>query len=127
MVITSGFQPEDRGSIPLTRSGIMKLDKMTKENLQMLFSLMVVTTLSFFGSPASDLTAQPETATVAEPIEEIIEGATEAKEVQPTLPQETQRNAPDSAVLPDSFNEGDIENEFSDVQTGIDLLDNPLQ
>ena len=105
----------------------MGLGKMTRENLQMLFGVVVVTTLSLFGSPTSDSMVQPGTATVAQPIEEAIENATEAKEVQSPSPQVVEESAQNNTVLPDSFNEGDIENEFSNVEAGIDLLDNPLQ
>ena len=91
----------------------------------------------YLALPGSGDVVEPETAIVVDVIEEVVNdtpGNGERQEI-PTVSEETPEEsaddsgstATDTPDFLDSFDEGLLEEEFDDVQTGIDLLNNPLQ
>jgi len=74
-----------------------------------------------------------ETATLVDALDEPVENLAEDTDTAPTQPTPEDEQAIaksdeiDTSSFLDSFNEQNIEEEFEDIQTGIDLLNNPLQ
>ena len=90
----------------------------------MVTAVAVLLLLFFVGSAHN---SAPETAIVVDSAEETI--AEEVKTAEVTN-EEINVSENETSEIPDfleSFNEDELEEEFGDVQTGIDLLDNPLQ
>ena len=97
---------------------------MTKQNFQMMFAVVVVTILSLTGAEASKIELGPEPASIVLPAAD-----TPVDTVEPE-PEAVAVDSPtkdEGVALPESFNETELESEFGEVQTGIDLLDSPLQ
>ena len=86
--------------------------------------------LSFSSNPASDLETESGTAIIIDFIdEEAVENVTPPEAIDKELETVPVIEEGPAEVLDswESFNEEDLEAEFGDVQTGIDLLNNPLQ
>jgi len=98
---------------------------MRKDYLQMAFAVLVVLLLSSMsGLPA---VIEPETANVSDAVEEVIIEVQEVTEkVTETEFIEVEGEDKNNTVYLESFNEDELESEYGDVQSGIDLLDNPL-
>jgi len=79
-------------------------------------------------NPAANVSTEPETATVTESMDSDNEedSGTDAEETQ--IEKDTfAENNTDVYDFLGSFDENELEEESGDVQSGIDLLNNPLQ
>ncbi len=96
----------------------------------MVAAVAVLLLLSLFNNSALDLNIEPETAIIVDFInEEVIEDTAQPEIIDEELGatpvvEESSTGVSDSW---ESFNEEDIEAELGDLQTGFDLLNNPLQ
>ena len=122
VAIITAFQAVDGSSILLARSGIMRGIKMNKENVQMVVAVAVLLLLSFVSTASPDSAPEAETAIVVDSVEGTI-----VENVEPEVTQEVTEEIPEVPDFLESFNEDELEEEFGNVQTGIDLLDNPFQ
>jgi len=87
--------------------------------------------------PDSNMVTTPEPAMVVdlmenEPIEEVAEATSPPvnEEIEVAPVESVDVEEPTATEIPpflESFDESALESEFDDVQTGIDLLNNPLQ
>ena len=152
VVITSGFQPEDRGSIPLarseisiifergpsqlylaTRSYIMKFT-LNQQTATISFAIIFMVAIFFYADTRTkeNVIAEPEATTS---VAEISDGfVTSDIENIPTPEPESvdieNTPAPDVTETPpflDSLDEDALGKEFENIQAGIDLLNNPLR
>ena len=104
----------------------MRKIAMHKQLIQMVASVAVVVLLSLFGNVPDTTTAEMETATVADSLDEATE-EDPAVTVPVSADEQPGDEPQDETKLPESFEEGALEEEFGEVQAGIDLLDSPLQ
>lgn len=102
---------------------------MNKENLQIAFGVIFLLLLWLYHTPAVE-TPGLETATVVKTED------TKNTDIQTGQPAPVEEslvnvNADGNASVPgdllESFDESDLQTESGDVQSGIDLLNNPLQ
>ncbi len=91
----------------------------------MVVAVAVLLLLSFV-EPSANANLEPETAIVAESIDN--EGSTEPNQIEKTQASEPVKEENDKPIdFPDSFDEDSLNEEYGDVQEGIDLLNSPLQ
>jgi len=104
---------------------------MNRENIQMVVGVIVIVLVSLFGNAPTSSDIEPQTATIVDSVsgDDIENGATPSgAQNNEAESSESVGQAPnDGALLPESFNEGELEEEFDSVQMGIDLLDSPMQ